>query len=263
MAQSVQDRVISKAQRHPKVFSETSASDSQDDSDVNDSSHTLRAINHTKIFRVILLLSLVSTGVVSSVLSYMLLAQKEEDKYTAEFESLSNGIFVAVDDGFKSKIIALDHMSTLDSYRCPDLHQWPNCSAPIGYYDDVASSLMDVSKSMSISSNPLVYPQQQAGFEAFAYELFEREGYPVGTGMSPFGKGMFGKYENGSRYADDGHTTFSEYDLFLPVFQPGNIKRHWSALMYNMVIFLALVSLLYCLLFCFTLAVVTICFDLR
>ena len=142
---------------------------------------------------------------------------------------------MAVDDGFKSKIIALDHMSTLNSYRCPDLHQWPNCSTPIAYYDALATSLIDVSKSRLFTSNPIVYPHQQVGFEAFAYELFEIDGYPQNTGISSFGKGIYGTYENDSRFADDGHTTFSEYELLVPLVHIANIESNWKAVMYNVV----------------------------
>mmetsp|Transcript_15709 Transcript_15709/g.26187 ORF Transcript_15709/g.26187 Transcript_15709/m.26187 type:complete len:916 (+) Transcript_15709:167-2914(+) len=195
---------------------------------------TTNSINRIKMFRALLMVVLVVTGVLSSVLSYVMLHRQEETKYRAEFSALVQEIFVAVNQGFNSKSMTLDHMSTILSFHCPHAHQWPNCSIGRTYYEALTDKLIDVSHSRSIASNPIVYPHQQESFENFAYELFDNDDYPPDTGMSSFGRGMFGKSPDGSRYADDGKTNFSSYELFVPVFQPADLQNNWRGIMYNM-----------------------------
>mmetsp|Transcript_14008 Transcript_14008/g.23205 ORF Transcript_14008/g.23205 Transcript_14008/m.23205 type:complete len:907 (+) Transcript_14008:70-2790(+) len=192
------------------------------------------AMNRIMIFRVLLALSLLVTGIVSGVMSHVLLRQRENEKYKSEFHSTSDEVYTAVNEGFTSKRNILEAMSTMLSYRCPDAVTWPNCSMPLDYFQDVTSSFVELSKAMSVDSNPLVRPDQQAGFEAFAYEMFEREGFPEDTGVSPFGRGIYASDENGTRYHDDGMTSFSHHDVLLPVFQPAFVKMLWRAVMFNM-----------------------------
>ena len=216
-----------------KVFTERSASSTAQDK--NTSLHSLASLHRVKIFRAILLFLLIATGVLSGVLSYFLLKKQEHDKYLVEFNSVANEIFLSVDQGFEAKLLVLEHMSTIFSYACPDSDDWPNCNVPQRYFEDISSSLVDVSKARSIAANPLVYPDQKESFEEYAYARFEAEGFPEQTGISSFGEGMFAKYSNGSRYADDGKTNFSDYELFLPVFQSAALDKNWPGIMYNMV----------------------------
>jgi hypothetical protein len=189
--------------------------------------------NRIMVFRVLLGLSLVLTGIVSGLMSYVLLRQREEDKYEADFQSISDEVFTTVNDGLTSKMATLETMSTIMSYQCPDAIIWPNCSVPLQYFQQVMKSLVEVSKSRTLDASPIVRFDQKAGFEAFAYDFFEREGYPENTGISHFGKGIHAKYENGTRYPDDGRTPFPSHEILLPVFQPAHIDTHWSAVMFN------------------------------
>ena len=46
---------------------------------------------------------------------------------------------------------------------------------------------------------------------------------------------MFGKHADGTRYEDNGKTNFSDYEIFVPVFQPADLQNNWPGIMYNMV----------------------------
>jgi hypothetical protein len=217
--------------RKAKVYTELT---SPEDFKKTASKESITSMNRIKIFRAILLMCLVTAGVVSGVLSFKVLRKQEHQKYESEFNAILHEIFVAVDEGFQSKIVTLDHMSTISSFTCPDAAQWPNCSIEMNYFEALTSSLVDLSMSRSISSNPLVFPHQQDGFEAFAYDLFTREGYPEDTGISSFGQGIFRNGADG-REPDNGTTTFSPYELLLPVFQPAELQSNWRGIMFNMV----------------------------
>jgi hypothetical protein len=186
------------------------------------------------IFRVLLGVLLILTGIVSGVVSYMLLRQRENEKYRSDFYSISQEVYTAVDDGLKSKLNILTAMSTMLSYRCPDAVEWPNCSMPLQYFQDITSTFVDLSDTMSLDSCPIMTVEQQAGFEAYAYDMFQKQGYPEQAGISPFGKGIYANYENGTRYHHHGQTSFSKYDVLVPVFQPAFINKLWTAIMFNM-----------------------------
>lgn len=218
----------------PKVHTEVSSARviKQKPPDV----HTVNAIQRIKFFRVVLIIALIAAGVSSAVMSHTVLRNQEEAKFKSELTSLANEIFLAVNEGFTSKIITLDHMSTMYSYQCPHAHQWPNCSVSKNYFEAFTAPLVDVSTSRSIASNPIVWPHQKESFEKFAYDLFSSEGYPTGTGTSSFGRGIFKSKSDGTRCEDiTGKTNFSKYALFNPVFQPGQLANNWKGIMYNMV----------------------------
>jgi hypothetical protein len=192
------------------------------------------AMSRITLFRMLLALSLVITGVAGGMLSYYFLRQKETIKFKTEFDAFVYEVFTSVDEGLQSKLTTLEHVSTMLAYQCPHTEHWPNCSAPLKFFQDLTATLLDVSASRAIDYNPIVRLHEKDGFEAFAYDLFEREGFPPGTGISSFGKGIFALYEDGTRHPDDGRTNFSDYDLFIPVFQPADIARNWQGVMYNM-----------------------------
>jgi hypothetical protein len=193
-------------------------------------------VSHKRIrfFKIFLALSLLVTGGLSGYISYNIVNQHEHQLYISGYAALAKEVFYSVNEKFLSKIVMLDHLSTVVSYECPTAAHWPNCSVALQKFQDYTQAMVEVSDSRSLASNPLVYPDQREGFEAFAYDLFEQESYPIGTGISSFGKGIFRNNEQGSHEYDDGLTNFSGYHLFLPVFLPANIENNWRGIMYNM-----------------------------
>mmetsp|Transcript_14005 Transcript_14005/g.20931 ORF Transcript_14005/g.20931 Transcript_14005/m.20931 type:complete len:835 (+) Transcript_14005:315-2819(+) len=86
--------------------------------------------------------------------------------------------------------------------------------------------------------NILLYPPHNiASFEAFAYNLFATDkGYDPKSGIStPFGKGIYSKYPDGSRYHDvTGVTSFSTRNVLVPVLQFDDNFSNKNALMFNL-----------------------------
>jgi len=78
-------------------------------------------------------------------------------------------------------------------------------------------------------------PTHVAGFEKFAYDYFDAnsEFFPRGTGQSSFGPGIYGFYENSTRFRDKtGVTTFSKRKILTPIFLIGD-SSSIPAVMYN------------------------------
>lgn len=204
--------------------------------DEKPSSRTLTSINCVRLSRFFLLFSILLSGLLAGIMSFDILKEQEHNKYSSDFDSLSHEVFIAADESFQYKVGTLSHMSTLESLRCPHVNQWPNCTVPpIDHFQAVADSLRVVSSSRNVVSCPVIWPHQKNSFEKFAYEAFEREGFPSGTGLSSFGTGIYAKYPNGSRYPDNGKTNFSEYEIFVPLFLPGDLPSVWPEVMFNMV----------------------------
>jgi hypothetical protein len=100
----------------------------------------------------------------------------------------------------------------------------------------VVYPLLNIGLLRNIGIVPLLYPSDNVqGFEAYAYNFFaDTNYYPPKTGESNFGKGIFAKYSNGTRYHDKtGTTTFSPFQILTPVFEIIDIGS-LSTVMYNL-----------------------------
>jgi hypothetical protein len=86
----------------------------------------------------------------------------------------------------------------------------------------------------ALSFGVVLTSEQVDGFEAFAYDFFDREGYP-GIGINSFGKGIWAlnetaktKYHSTEPYAD------GQYDILLPLLEVGNLAANRPSVMYNL-----------------------------
>eukprot|EP01036_Dinobryon_divergens_P027234 gene27234-35965_t len=79
-------------------------------------------------------------------------------------------------------------------------------------------------------------PTGVAAFESFASKVFTTDpGYSPTSGISPFGKGIYSKYANGTRYHDTtGKTSFSKNNIICPIFAFGDNFANKNALMFNL-----------------------------
>jgi signal transduction histidine kinase len=193
---------------------------------------------HSRIclFRFLLAISLLASGTLSATLSYLFITDYEDQLYTEEFRSVVDNIYKSVDDGIHKKVDTMVHFSSLMGYLCPHSNNWPNCSIPSSTFTTLTASLIDAGNSRSIGTAPLVRLDQKEAYEKFAYEFFESDGgFPIGTGISSFGKGIYQKV-NEQRVPDlTGNTNFSTYsNIFFPILQVSDIPNNYPGIMYNM-----------------------------
>jgi hypothetical protein len=78
----------------------------------------------------------------------------------------------------------------------------------------------------------VVAPEQVKGFEAFAYDFFEWEGYS-GIGISSFGKGIWAFNESTQTRYHSTEAYHGQYDILLPVLEVGNLAANLPSVMLN------------------------------
>ena len=68
---------------------------------------------------------------------------------------------------------------------------WPNAS--IEGFQDISSTLIEMTTSLTLSMNPIVLPSEGKGFESFAYDFISThpDEYTPLSGKSSFGKGQY------------------------------------------------------------------------
>jgi hypothetical protein len=161
--------------------------------------------------------------------SYSYETKLQEDN----FKILAAQFHVRVNENLHSKVLALSSMANLMSLACPQAENWPNCSVPYDAYQNITTPIISVAKMRALSFGVVLSPEQVGGFENFAYNFFEREGYP-GIGISSFGKGIWALNETTkTRYHATEPYAGGQYDILLPVFEVGNLAVNRAAVLYN------------------------------
>lgn len=119
------------------------------------------------------------------------------------------------------------------SLACPRAENWPNCSVTYDPYQNISTPIIAVTKMRALTFCVVVTPEQVAGFEAFAYDFFEREGYP-GIGISSFGQGIWALNETTqTRFHSTEAYRHGQYEILLPVLEVGNLAANRPSVMYN------------------------------
>ena len=189
------------------------------------------------LFRILLVLSLLTLGGISSSLSYLFIHEYEETLYESEFLTVVNEISTSVNQGILRKLQTQVQLSHLLGFHCPYLSSWPNCSLPSHVFDSFTLSLLSASDSRSFGVAPIVKLSQKSSFESFAYNLFETDkGFPINTGISSFGKGIYQKDSSGQRIPDlTGNTTYHSkyFNLFIPLLLCSNLPSNYPGIMFN------------------------------
>ncbi|KAL3914280.1 MAG: hypothetical protein SGILL_006166 [Bacillariaceae sp.] len=181
--------------------------------------------------------------VAAAVLGYgafSLMDKAQTEMASERFESVSERAVSLAQYVIEEKKRASDSLALMIGSAHPNASAWPMVS--LDGYADIASSLRSITQG-SLSFCPIVKPggEEQRQFEEFAYDLFEKEGYPPETGESAFGRGIFsyGTGEFGNETYPDGrfHITsgwtyhYSSREILVPFIQ-SDIGAH-SALMLN------------------------------
>jgi hypothetical protein len=178
-------KLIMKAER-----SATSASDAS-----SDSRHKTPAILKTSksvlYGRLLFVLFLAVAAASLGYVAYSLMSDSEEQLASERFNSIAERALSTAQLVLEEKKKATDSLSLMVATTNPYADAWPNVH--VEGYQDIASSLRIVTGG-SLSFCPIVKPggEEQASFEAFAYNLFRNiEHFSNDTGVSDFGEGIF------------------------------------------------------------------------
>lgn len=173
-------------------------------------------------------------------------------QFTTTFNSVTIEIFNSLDIVLHNNYYATQTLAEIFGVTCPTAANWPNCrylsilhdykfdrfctiSMPANYFLNIAAPLTSIGNLRDMGTSPIVYPPEVFGFESFAYEYYAQNPfYPPNAGISTFGKGIFAKYPNGTKYHDTtGQTKYSSRNILVPALQVSSTGS-FSVLMYNL-----------------------------
>jgi len=176
--------------------------------------------------RIIFLVCLITVAIVLGIVTYHVLQQAETQLAESQFESLAERALTEAQGIAKKKRLGTISMASVTAQMLPDASVWPFVTIP--GYETITKNLIETSAGREMAFCPLVRPEQLSDFEDFAYDYFENKRvppFPTGTGMSSFGKGVWGRDENSTapdkRYrVTNGDKTYeSPYKVIAPVLQ--------------------------------------------
>jgi hypothetical protein len=182
-----------------------------------------------KFGRLLFGLVLIVAAAVLGYGAYSLMDTAQKQMASHRFDSITERAFSVTQYVIEEKKRAADALALMMGSAHPNASVgWPMVA--LEGYTQIASSLSIITKG-TLNFCPMVKPggQEQQLFEAYAYELFAKEGYPNTTGVSDFGKGIFsfGTGELGNETWEDGrfHITSgwtyhnSSRDILVPFLQ--------------------------------------------
>ena len=126
--------------------------------------------------------------------SYALMENAESRLAKDRFDSIAKRAESSAEWVLQQKKQATDGLALMVGSVNPDASEWP--FVYMERYKEIASSLKLITKG-SLSFCPIVKgfgldSDEQQRFQEYYYDLYEEWGYPNGTGVSAFGKGIFG-----------------------------------------------------------------------
>ena len=121
------------------------------------------------------------------------LATAQYDALTDQYDSIADRALIAALGINLRKRLGTISLSSILSYAHPNAEDWPFVTLP--GFEEIAANLIKTSSGREMALCPLVTPEQRSSFEDFAYDFFENKHdppFPNGTGVSSFGKGIWG-----------------------------------------------------------------------
>lgn len=147
-----------------------------------------RSINFGRIALVVVLIGI---AVGFGYGSYVLMENAGNRLAQDRFESIAKRAEANAKWVLAEKKQATDALALMYGSANPNVSEWPYVY--MDHFDKIASSLKLITKG-SMSFCPIVtgYGEELKSFEDYYYNLWESWGYPNTTGVSVFGKGIFG-----------------------------------------------------------------------
>ena len=193
--------------------------------------------------RIVFVLTLFAVALVFGLLAFFMWRNEERKLAERQFESIVERALLSAKAFFLRRRQVVVSVASLAEELHPNASQgWPFVTIP--GFPTVARNIMETSSPTgSLSFLPLVLPEQLTEFEDFAYDYYERDGYPNGTAIDntpnfpirPFGRGVSSAslYPNGTFYftrETQGRTAFnSSHRVLTPVLQYAGPTRPGSA----------------------------------
>ena len=170
------------------------------------------------VFRLLFTIGLLVVAAVVGLAALFILQDQETKLYKAEFGSLSNQILDSAVDDLKVITAGANVLASVIGNAFPNATQWPYVALP--GYQDIAMDLIKLTSASNIGFTPLVYSDQQAEFEEFAYAYYEADpSTPAGTANHSFGQGIFAVNPSlpnkDKRYHDSGKTYWGSPNILL------------------------------------------------
>jgi hypothetical protein len=180
------------------------------------SPHTVKSAKKISLLRVILLISITLTGILSGILCYYFIRRYQTLFVHEHFHAMVHDHFRAMKKSFSLLLQANAAVATALSTACPSASKWPNCRIPSRDLMIRTAPLSAMSGVLLFSITPIVRPENRKSFETFAANWYTADGgYPVGTGNS----GIFQYDQVGHRVSSPNHTDPSthRHDFLVPV----------------------------------------------
>lgn len=197
------------------------------------------ATSKAVIVRIALFFYLFAATIAAGTASYILLNNYESKLQYADYDSKVHSYGTHILNNLYLSAMTSKLLMEAASFGCPHADMWPNCSAlSMEYYSNFTKVLVDISKKNSISINPIITKEQIGGFESFAYDYFDQQGYGVDgphytLGMSSgLGKGIFARNSSGL-YKSVDYYPYGENEILAPVFLASNLEVNRNAVMFN------------------------------
>ena len=128
--------------------------------------------NNVWLGRILFCSSLFGMAILLGCLAYYVLTESEIDLAERQFYSIAERALHSSSEITLRKRMASVTMSQMISIEFPNANvSWPNVY--LKGFEQIANSLLEVCNGKNMAFAPMVYPQDLAAFEEFAYERFE------------------------------------------------------------------------------------------
>jgi hypothetical protein len=186
------------------------------------------------IFRILTVVSLISTGILCATFGYILLSRGEEEFYHHQYHSLVNGLFRSLLDGVDARVAAGQSFAAVFGGYCPESSSWPNCWIPYTTFVGVTTSLGTTLQMILTGILTIVRPEEVTSFENFMKAQYIADSFPPTTGY--YAPGEFGIFSfnstSGQLYHDTtGNNPWNPFNVLIPASE--YLKPYSAVLMYN------------------------------
>jgi hypothetical protein len=194
-----------------------------------------RAEQRILVFRILTVISLLSTAILCSTFGYLLLSSSEHSFYLSQYNSFIQSAYESISVDVDERISFGKYLAAYYGGYCPDQTHWPNCWIPSQTFLDLTTPYENVLHMVLITLMPIVTINQVSSFENFSQNIYQHENFPSSTGMA---SGTFGIFSRDPDHPNsfvhditDEYTQHSPYKLLVPIFQAK--KKYYPMLLYN------------------------------